>query len=89
MQGIGDVTAIDREALREKWESRGFNDALEPHGDVDPLDSILGGLGAGLGAGLYTMNKPPPKVDMYGQPTGITPRLCTVCYFYLRLLIIS
>ncbi|KAF8913833.1 hypothetical protein CPB84DRAFT_1757667 [Gymnopilus junonius] len=80
VQGIGDVTAIDRESLREKWESRGFDDAPEFHGgdeNVDPLDSILGGLGAGLGAGLYTVNKPAPKVDVLGQPAGITPRLCT------------
>ncbi|KDR83818.1 hypothetical protein GALMADRAFT_236220 [Galerina marginata CBS 339.88] len=79
VQGIGDVTAIDREALREKWESRGFDDPAEydPNAGLDPLDSILGGLGGGLGAGLYTMNKPAPKVDVYGQPTGVTPRLCT------------
>ncbi|KAF8974240.1 hypothetical protein BDZ97DRAFT_1945601 [Flammula alnicola] len=78
VQGIGDVTAVDREALREKWESQGF-DQGEEYGAAseDPLDAILGGLGAGLGAGLYTMNKPVAKVDVYGQPTGVTPRLCT------------
>lgn len=80
VQGIGDVTAIDREVLREKWESQGFNQPEEY--DVnpleDPLDAILGGLGDNFGAGLFTMNKPAPKVDPYGQPTGITPRLCMV-----------
>ncbi len=79
VKGVGDVTAIDREALREKWESRGFNEQPR-HGtqdEEDPLAAILGGLGADLGLGLY--NKPAAKVDPYGQPTGVTPRLCTVC----------
>ncbi|KAJ3510297.1 hypothetical protein NLJ89_g4757 [Agrocybe chaxingu] len=79
VQGIGDVTAIDREALREKWESRAFDgtDDFAARDLGDPLGGILGGLGADLGAGLYTMNKPAPKVDARGQPAGITPRLCT------------
>jgi hypothetical protein len=80
VKGIGDVTTIDRESLREKWESRGFDEAEQYPANEDPLDAILGGLGAGIGVGLYSMNKPaPPKVDPYGQPTGVTPRLCTVC----------
>lgn len=78
VQGIGNVTTIDRETLREKWESRGFDEPGQYTATEDPLDAILGGLGAGIGVGLYTMNKPaPPKVDPYGQPTGVTPRLCT------------
>ncbi|KAF8812373.1 hypothetical protein BYT27DRAFT_7087741 [Phlegmacium glaucopus] len=79
VQGIGDVTAIDREALREKWESQGFDQPEEYDANPleDPLDAILGGLGGGFGVDLYTLNKPAPKVDPYGQPTGITPRLCT------------
>ena len=79
VQGIGDVTAIDREGLRAKWESQGF-DQPDPYANPieDPLDAILGGLGGYFDAGLYNMNKPEPKVDPYGQPTGITPRLCTV-----------
>jgi hypothetical protein len=79
VKGIGDVTAIDRESLREKWESRGFNEPAQ-YGDEedDPLAAILGGLGAGLGAGLYTMNKPATKTDPDGQPSGITHRLCIV-----------
>jgi len=78
VQGIGDVTAIDRESLREKWESSGFGEAQQYFPNEDPLDAILGGLGAGIGVGLYAMNEPaPPKVDPYGQPTGVTPRLCT------------
>ena len=80
VQGIGDVTAIDREALRAKWESQGFDqpDPYDANPLEDPLDAILGGLDGYFGSGLYSMNKPAPKVDPYGQPTGITPRLCTV-----------
>lgn len=81
VQGIGDITAIDREALRTKWESQGFDQANEygvnPLGDPF-LDGILGGLGGDLGAGLYAINKPALKVDPHEQLTGITPRLCTV-----------
>ena len=79
VKGVGDVTAVDRESLREKWESRGF-DEPERYGteEDDPLAAILGGLGAGLGAGLYNMNKPATKVDPDGQPSGVTHRLCTV-----------
>ncbi|KAF8165415.1 Dynamin family-domain-containing protein [Crassisporium funariophilum] len=79
VQGIGDVTATDREALREKWESQGFDepDEYDINPLEDPYDAILGRLGADLGAGLHRMNKPAPKVDPYGQPTGIAPRLCT------------
>jgi hypothetical protein len=80
VQGIGDVTARDREALRTKWESQGFAqpDPYDANPLEDPLDAILRGLGGNFGAGLYSMNKPAPKVDPYGQPTGITPRLCMV-----------
>lgn len=80
VQGIGDVTAIDREALRAKWESQGFDqpNPYDANPLEDPLDAILGGLDGYFGAGMYSMNKPAPKVDPYGQPTGITPRLCTV-----------
>ena len=81
VRGIGDVTAIDREALRAKWESQGFDqpNPYDANPLEDPLDAILGGLGGYFDTGgLYSMNKPAPKVDAYGQPTGITPRLCTV-----------
>ena len=83
VQGIGDVTAIDREALREKWESRGFYNTPDPQDAIDPLDTIIDGLGGGLGAGLYNFAKPVLKVDPHGQPTGIADRLCTVCAFFL------
>ena len=73
VEGIGDVTAIDRESLRRKWESSNQDeDPVE-----DPLEALLGGLGAGLGTGLFA-TKPEPKVDSYGKLLGITPRLCTV-----------
>ena len=82
VKGIGDVTAIDREALRAKWESQGFDqpNPYDANPVEDPLEAILGGLGGYFDAGgLYNMNKPAaPKVDPYGQPTGITPRLCMV-----------
>jgi len=68
VQGIGDVTAVDREALREKWESgnldKGYenNDGRSDDGygawansdDGDPFAAILGGLGGSLGAELYS-----------------------------------
>lgn len=92
VQGIGDVTAIDRELLREKWESGNVErDEGLDHGygawasdPVDPFDAILGGLGGGLGAELYSLNKPAPKVDAYGQPVGVAPRLALVrCFPFL------
>jgi hypothetical protein len=77
VKGIGDVTAVDRESLREKWESRGLDEQPQ-YGmdDDDPLAAILGGLGDRLGAGLYAMNK--PKADPDSQAGGITHKLCTV-----------
>jgi hypothetical protein len=85
VQGIGDVTAADREALREKWESSnhsvGDGESENGWGMIDlggdPFDAILGDLG-GLGAELYTLKKPAPKVDPYGQLVGIAPRLALV-----------
>ncbi|KAF8897466.1 hypothetical protein BD779DRAFT_1432811 [Infundibulicybe gibba] len=88
VQGIGDVTAVDRETLRQKWESgvgdddddeddeAGYRmndwDASDP--PSDPFDAILGN---GFGPNLISMNitRPPPKVDAYGNPIGITPIL--------------
>ncbi|KJA29987.1 hypothetical protein HYPSUDRAFT_196279 [Hypholoma sublateritium FD-334 SS-4] len=66
VEGNGEVTASDRENLREKWESRdllGGGDAL----------GIMGQLGNDFGVDLYSINQ---KVDPYGVPTGVTPRLC-------------
>lgn len=87
VQGIGDVTAADRAALREKWESSNLrtrdDGGLENGWTIaqlagDPFDAILGGLGDGLGAELYALNKPAPKVDPYGQPVGVAPCLALV-----------
>ncbi|KAG5641399.1 hypothetical protein DXG03_005335 [Asterophora parasitica] len=89
VKGIGEVTVADREALRERWESSGNVDndydsdddrsgsggwASSDDGDVDPFAAILGGK---LGAELYSMHKAKstPKVDDYGNPVGISPRL--------------
>ncbi|RDB22483.1 Nuclear GTPase SLIP-GC [Hypsizygus marmoreus] len=85
VQGIGDVTAVDRETLREKWESGNLDNGDDHRSESggyggwddasDPFSAILGGLGGGLGAELYSLNKPTPKVDPYGQPVGVAPRL--------------
>jgi hypothetical protein len=69
--GIGQVTSLDRESLREKWES-GEQDAPEPIDEQDPFTAILGG------TGLYTMPQSAPKRDRYGELIGITPRLIAV-----------
>lgn len=71
--GIGDVTAADRESLRDRWESgnQEVGDAGELNQE-DPFAAILGG------SGLYTMSRTVPKVDRYGEEIGITPRLVKV-----------
>lgn len=84
VQGIGDVTAADREALREKWESD-LGDEAEPeeysdYDEDDPwslahLQRFADPMGGG--AGLYSM-KAAPKVDRQGNLVGITPRLSKV-----------
>lgn len=95
VDGIGDVTAADRETLREKWESDPADD------DEDDPDDPMAAFGSGwassddgfdmpsLGAfadplaGLYTMNNKEPKVDKFGEPVGITHRLCRVSLAYI------
>ncbi|KAJ7781316.1 hypothetical protein B0H16DRAFT_1671621 [Mycena metata] len=67
VSGIGEVSAADREALRDKFESGEVE--AEPANDDDPFAAILGG------SGLYTMPTTVPKVDRYGQLIGVTPRL--------------
>ncbi|KAJ7667949.1 hypothetical protein DFH06DRAFT_1280748 [Mycena polygramma] len=67
--GIGEVTAADRESLRAKWESGEQDAAEQPIDDDDPFAAILGS------NALYTMPKSVPKLDRYGQPIGVTPRL--------------
>lgn len=80
VQGIGDVTAIDREELRQKWESSGLDDdeqpmAANPWDLDDPLQDILGR----LGGNLYTMDDEPKPRVAGGEAKGVTPRLCLVC----------
>ncbi|KAJ7744514.1 hypothetical protein DFH07DRAFT_25631 [Mycena maculata] len=70
--GIGDVTAADRDSLKDRWET--CNQEVGDVGQLneeDPFAAILGG------GGLYTMSAavPQPRVDRYGEPIGITPRL--------------
>jgi hypothetical protein len=76
----------DREHLREKWESSSLrntnNEEYESEWGVadlggDSFEALLGSLG-GLGAELYALSQPNPKVDSYGQPVGIAPRLALV-----------
>ncbi|PPR06571.1 hypothetical protein CVT24_001752 [Panaeolus cyanescens] len=69
VQGIGDVTAIDRNALREKWES---NFAIQ-----QPQHNVYEEFWAGLQAQLDGVDRK-PKFDASGKPAGITPRLCSI-----------
>lgn len=89
VRGIGDITVADRTLLREKWES---SPPADDHDDETELngwhssDSYdlpeLTDLANGLVNGLYAMNeKPVLKVDEYGEPIGVTPRLTKVCVF--------
>ncbi|KAI0786384.1 hypothetical protein C8Q75DRAFT_771545 [Abortiporus biennis] len=88
VQGIGDVTESDRITLQDKWESsmpdNGDNDGDDPLGsdagwassDVDYPGLNLSGLANQiLNNGLYTLPSKAPKVDRFGEPIGITPRL--------------
>ncbi|GLB33731.1 putative dynamin family protein [Lyophyllum shimeji] len=83
VQGIGDVSAADREALREKWESgnldKDYNDDDDDRSDDgygawansdndDPFAAIIGGLGGSLGAELYSMHE--PKRSLKGDAYG-------------------
>ncbi|OBZ77146.1 Nuclear GTPase SLIP-GC [Grifola frondosa] len=80
VQGIGDVTQSDREAMREKWESSMAEDVPDFMDDgwdsSDPYDDeLLAALASYGGGGLFSMNKRQTKVDKYGEPVGVTPRL--------------
>ncbi|KAH7922469.1 hypothetical protein BV22DRAFT_1106623 [Leucogyrophana mollusca] len=89
VEGIGDVTAVDREELREKWEStlqhddgeqpyrRGWLDSDGYDSDGYDSDGYDGpDFESWINARLLTMhNKPPVKVDPQGEPVGVTPRL--------------
>lgn len=86
VQGIGDVTAFDRETLREKWESAGFVDqGLDVGVDQDPFAQYLQGYpNAQAVLNQYAGYDPDPpqpkeKLDANGEHVGITPRLCKVC----------
>ena len=86
----GEITAADRLALREKFESAPQDDEDDEEdgmmyggGWASSDDPILGGLDpyalAGLPhADLYSMNRPAPKVDTRGEAIGIMPRLTRV-----------
>lgn len=90
VQGIGDITAADREALRAKWESDLGDEEDDPGmaygvGSLDDEDDPFGLNNLAMlanpgmrGGGLYSMNKRAPKVDRYGELVGITPRLSKV-----------
>lgn len=94
VQGIGDVTVADRTLLREKWESTPGQDDDEdaPYGagwdnSDNPFD--LPGFANLAGGGLFSMHKPAPKVDAYGEPVGVTLQLSKVRPHTLVLLILS
>jgi hypothetical protein len=86
VNGIGDVTAIDREELRQKWESNLAHDGslLEDDGydhaqwggmdEDNPFAAIIS-----EGA-LYSMygDTLAPKRDEHGHLAGVTPRLARV-----------
>lgn len=94
VEGIGDVTEMDRQTLREKWESSLLDeDEDEDEDEDDPMgygggwassDIDMGGLtldgfgGSIFGTGLYTIPRKAPKVDRYGELVGTTPRLIKV-----------
>ncbi len=44
----------------------------------------MGQLGHDFGADLYSINQ---KVDPYGVPTGVTPKLCKVGFFWHVLIV--
>lgn len=90
IEGVVGVTAADREALREKWESSegaanddddsmnvfsaGWASSDDPFSDLPGLAMLADP----LGGGLYTMNRKAPKVDRFGELVGVTPRLVKV-----------
>ncbi|THV08632.1 hypothetical protein K435DRAFT_883341 [Dendrothele bispora CBS 962.96] len=87
VHGIGDITAIDREYLREKWESNVTQGDGSLTGDDDdfdyarwgPIDFMDNPLAMSIGMDhLYAMpepNPPQPKRNEHGQLAGVAPRL--------------
>ncbi|EMD41072.1 hypothetical protein CERSUDRAFT_63001 [Gelatoporia subvermispora B] len=85
--GTGEITAADREALRQKWETSLSDDDDDDEeafifgnwaSSSDPFDlAMLDALAHPQRAGLYTMRKDPPKVERGGGHNGITSRLIT------------
>lgn len=84
VQGIGDVTAADRESLREKWESAPEEDnddlmaayAFDSDSEYDDgdMDYLRGEFSF-----LDMLRKMPSKVNSTAkEATGITPRLTKV-----------
>lgn len=87
VDGIGDVTAADREALRDKWESIPQGDQDLYYDDEGMLyrgrseDPLMVDHFRGLDSNnrLFTMNNESSlKVDARGEPIGVTPRLVKV-----------
>lgn len=78
VQGIGEVTAADRESLRAQWESSpiddGGSDATSQAWDenADPFAAIEDG------GNMYKIKSDLPKVDPWGEPIGVAPRLVKV-----------
>lgn len=61
----------------------GWDDSSDGPMDEDFLRTLTNGLyGDALGGhGLLSMNDRAPKVDAYGEPVGVTPRLIKVLCF--------
>lgn len=96
LQGVGEVTEADRQAMRELWESApqdtedgvaglGADWLNSDQSDMMELDQLLGGLGSGS---LYQIHayKPAPKVNARGEPIGVTPCLTKVPIIHIVVL---
>jgi hypothetical protein len=87
IEGFSEVTETDRATLRAKWES--FDPNVDDGGHHD---WFVPDLPDPLMDELYSMqmNTRAPKVDPYGEPIGVTPRLVKVCpplvFYICRLL---
>lgn len=88
VEGVGDVTAADRESLRAKWESNlaDMMDVDEPMaydggwpGSDDPfsIEGLAMLADPRARAGLYAVDKK-PKINSGGDLVGVTPRLIKV-----------
>jgi hypothetical protein len=94
IEGIGDVTATDRDALREKWESNTTDDedgdpyalTFADNDEENSFEAIYKKLIANhpltgiqmANDSLYTMKPKGPRLDAHGMPIGVAPRLAKV-----------